>query len=180
MGVKLVASSGGSVELVPTNTASNFTVTVPAKTGTMAMDGPAFSAYVLNGGANYSLASNTYTKIRYDTEIFDTANCFDTVNYRFTPNVAGYYFVTAKVFISYASTSPGRLRVALYKNGTIEKLNSLTSGALYENIAITALIYMNGTTDYLEAFSLQTASGDAVVVQGSLENEFSGSLVRAA
>jgi len=35
MGVKLLASSGGSVELVPTNTASNFTVTVPAATTTM-------------------------------------------------------------------------------------------------------------------------------------------------
>jgi hypothetical protein len=37
MGIKLVASSGGSVELVPTNTASNFTVTVPAGTGTVAV-----------------------------------------------------------------------------------------------------------------------------------------------
>ena len=35
MGVKLVASSNGSVELVPANTASNFTVTVPAATTTM-------------------------------------------------------------------------------------------------------------------------------------------------
>ena len=35
MGLKLAAASGGSVELVPTNTASNFTVTVPAVTGTM-------------------------------------------------------------------------------------------------------------------------------------------------
>ena len=35
MGVKLVASSGGSVELIPTNTASNFTLTVPAVTATM-------------------------------------------------------------------------------------------------------------------------------------------------
>lgn len=35
MGIKLVAASGGSVELVPTNTASNFTLTVPAVTGTM-------------------------------------------------------------------------------------------------------------------------------------------------
>ena len=35
MGVKLAAASGGSIELVPTNTASNFTVTVPAATGTM-------------------------------------------------------------------------------------------------------------------------------------------------
>jgi hypothetical protein len=35
MGVKLAAASGGSIELVPTNTASAFTVTVPAVTGTM-------------------------------------------------------------------------------------------------------------------------------------------------
>jgi hypothetical protein len=36
MGVKLAAASGGSIELVPTNTASAFTVTVPAVTATMA------------------------------------------------------------------------------------------------------------------------------------------------
>lgn len=36
MGVKLAAASGGSIELVPTNTASNFTLTVPAVTATMA------------------------------------------------------------------------------------------------------------------------------------------------
>jgi len=35
MGVKLAVASGGSIELVPTNTASNFTVTVPAVTATM-------------------------------------------------------------------------------------------------------------------------------------------------
>lgn len=47
MGVKLVASSGGSVELVPTNTASNFTVTVPAVTASMLTD----SSGVLNIGS---------------------------------------------------------------------------------------------------------------------------------
>lgn len=35
MGVKLAAALGGSVELVPTNTASNYTVTFPASTGTV-------------------------------------------------------------------------------------------------------------------------------------------------
>jgi hypothetical protein len=35
MGVKLSAASGGSIELIPTNTASNFTVTVPAATTTL-------------------------------------------------------------------------------------------------------------------------------------------------
>jgi hypothetical protein len=47
MGIKLAAASGGSVELVPTNTASNFTVTVPAVTATMLTN----SAGVLNIGA---------------------------------------------------------------------------------------------------------------------------------
>ena len=35
MGVKLSAASGGSIELIPTNTASNYTVTVPAATTTL-------------------------------------------------------------------------------------------------------------------------------------------------
>ncbi len=39
MGVKLAAASGGSVELVPTNTASNFTATLPAGTGTVVVNG---------------------------------------------------------------------------------------------------------------------------------------------
>jgi hypothetical protein len=47
MGVKLLAASGGSVELVPTNTASNFTMTVPAVTATVLTD----SAGVLNIGS---------------------------------------------------------------------------------------------------------------------------------
>ena len=39
MGLKLAATSGGSVELVPTNTASNFTATMPAGTGTVSVIG---------------------------------------------------------------------------------------------------------------------------------------------
>jgi hypothetical protein len=39
MGLKLAAASGGSVELVPTNTASNFTATMPAGTGTVSVIG---------------------------------------------------------------------------------------------------------------------------------------------
>jgi hypothetical protein len=47
MGVKLAAASGGSIELVPTNTASAFTLTVPAVTATVLTD----SAGILNIGS---------------------------------------------------------------------------------------------------------------------------------
>jgi hypothetical protein len=55
MGVKLAAASGGSIELVPTNTASTFTVTVPATTGTMSL---------LTDGIGYSQTWQTLTSSR--------------------------------------------------------------------------------------------------------------------
>jgi hypothetical protein len=56
MGVKLAAASGGSIELVPTNTASTFTVTVPAATGTVVVQG-ANSA--VNSGTAVASTSGT-------------------------------------------------------------------------------------------------------------------------
>lgn len=56
MGVKLAAASGGSIELVPTNTASNFTVTVPASTGTMVLTS---TATVLTGAVTFFAMSTT-------------------------------------------------------------------------------------------------------------------------
>lgn len=89
MALKLNTASSGSVTIEPANTASNYTLTVPAQTGTVAINGPAFSAYQSSA---QTLSSGTITKIEFQTEEFDTDNCFDNaINYRFTPNVAGYY-----------------------------------------------------------------------------------------
>jgi hypothetical protein len=60
MGVKLAAASGGSIELVPTNTASNFTLTVPAGTGTAAVQG--VSTNIVAGTA---VASTSGTSIDF-------------------------------------------------------------------------------------------------------------------
>jgi hypothetical protein len=60
MGLKLVATSGGSIELVPTNTASNFTATMPAGTGTVAVNG--VSTNIVSGTA---VASTSGTNIDF-------------------------------------------------------------------------------------------------------------------
>ena len=168
MGVKLVASSGGSVELVPTNTTSNFTVTVPAKTGTMAMDGPAFSAY-RTGTQAYT--SNTYTKVQINTESFDTNSCYDsTTNYRFTPTVAGYYLCTGQI-----QTSAGTyVETDIYKNGASNGYTQI-SGAW--GIPTTQLIYLNGSTDYIELYGFITTSGN---ITSGLSTYFQASMIRAA
>ena len=44
------------------------------------------------------VSNNTDTKVQFSTENFDTDNCYDnSTNYRFTPNVAGKYFVYARI-----------------------------------------------------------------------------------
>jgi hypothetical protein len=173
MGVKLVASSGGSVELVPTNTASNFTVTVPAKTGTMAMDGPAFSAYA---GATTSVSNNTYTKVLFSVENFDTNNNFASST--FTPTVAGYYQINANIGFPVATG----LRIALYKNGSVYVVNSAdgTSAVLDGYGHTAALIYCNGSTDYIEVYAYSNGNGTTYVYAGASITQFSGAMVRAA
>ena len=54
---------------------------------------PAFEAFLV---LIKHLSDNATTKIQFNTEVFDTDSCYDnTTNYRFTPTVAGKYFVYA-------------------------------------------------------------------------------------
>lgn len=60
MGVKLVSSGGGSVEINPPATASNFVATMPAGTGTVAVQG--VSSNIVSGTA---VASTSGTSIDF-------------------------------------------------------------------------------------------------------------------
>ena len=138
-------------------------------------NGPAF--YAFRDLSNQSFSSNTFTKIQYNAEIFDTANCFDsTTNYRFTPTVAGYYQFNISAY--YNGTSISRMLITIYKNGSsytrpadINAPGNVASGS--------SLIYMNGTTDYVEVYTYVTATGPAVEA-GAPYSYFQGFLVRGA
>lgn len=176
--LKLTTASSGSVILSPANTASDVTITVPATTATMATVGPAFSAYA---NANQTISSATFTKIQINTEEFDTASCYDTSTYRFTPNVAGYYQVNGSVN-NYSSTSPTRVFATIYKNGSVYKRfndGAVSSGTFYANAQGSALVYLNGTTDYIELYGFIVAS-TATIATDSAYVYFQASMVRAA
>jgi hypothetical protein len=134
--------------------------------------GPAFSAY---RNANQAITASTWTKVQFNTEEFDTANCFDsTTNYRFTPTVAGYYQFTGQVE---SSGNQAYLYTSIYKNGTEFKRSS-TGNNVGTGNTISALIYMNGTTDYVELYVLFASSLN--VASGASVGYFQGVLVRSA
>lgn len=147
-----------------------------AKLGTnVAGNGPLFSATQTTG--TQSLSANTWTKLQFAVENYDTANCYDnTTNYRFTPNVAGYYQINVAVEFN-SSTLSG---AGVFKNGSIYKAAYASNPNVGASATVSCVVYCNGTTDYIEVWGYSNAAG--TVLYGSAANgyEFSGFLARAA
>ena len=112
---------------------------------------PSFEAHS-TGSQNVSDA--TATKVEFQTEVFDTNNMYD--NSRFTPTVAGKYFIYAGVN-SYAGGSADLVSADLfiYKNGSHYRQNyhNMTGNpGFILGTPISAILIMNGTSDYVEIY----------------------------
>ena len=92
--------------------ASGKTITVPAgatitNNGTASGFGAAGSIYFLarRGNSGQTVANDTYVTIQMDTEMEDSGSVFNPSTYKFTPAVAGKYFVFAQVAFSVSNGS---------------------------------------------------------------------------
>jgi len=170
------ASGTGTVTLEAPNTNSDRTVAIPNMSGTLAMDGPAFIAYM---SAATPIADATWTKLRFNTELYDTNSNYDTANYRFTPTVAGFYQVNFSWRNSGSMTASYAIS-RIYKNGSA----AITGGwqgvsSSYASPIMSNMIYLNGSTDYIEAYAYQN-SGSAIDTDYDFAYVFTGALLRAA
>ena len=144
---------------------------------------PAFSAY---SNANQNISTSSYTKLQFQIEEFDTNSNYDNAtNYRFTPTVAGYYQIYGSAIFNIAPTTLNGA-LLIYKNGSAFKsvvgFGSNLSG--WFNPTISSLVYLNGTTDYIEMYIWQS-SGSTQTVQSAtslpyLGTYFQGFLARSA
>jgi hypothetical protein len=168
--------TSGSITVAAPAVSGTNTATLPASTGTIMVSGnmPAFSAYQSSAT---SIANSTGTKILFGNENFDTNNNFSSST--FTPTVAGYYQVIGK--IAFSPNATNSRWTALYKNGTkIADIGwALGNGTNFSEAVGSYLIYMNGTTDYLEIYGFQN-SGSTLTTDGGVATYFQASMVRAA
>jgi len=136
---------------------------------------PAFSAY---RSGNQNPSTQVWTKVQFQTEEFDTNSNYDNAtNYRFTPTVAGYYQVNSIVDVGGSGLS--FTAAAFYKNGSQFKNFGYISSSAEVGMCGSHLIYLNGTTDYVEVYVYIVASSPTIFGAASAV-AFSGSLVRAA
>jgi len=139
---------------------------------------PTFSAYT---SSNFAVANDTNTKVPYNTEDWDTASCYNTTDYRFTPNVAGYYQVNAALFIAPPAGATSGYVFMLYKNGSDNRQLDRDQFEIYFNqlASGSAIVHMNGTSDYIEIFIYQNSGGSLTLGSASgVPNYFQATLVR--
>lgn len=121
-------------------------------TGNVITDAPAIRVH--KGGSAQSISHATFTKLQLNTKVFDTTSDFDnSTNYRFTPSVEGYYLITVNGFI--ANLSDGKYAITtIYKNGSeVHRGTQVLQGGVSSSLSVASgLIYMNGSTDYVESY----------------------------
>jgi len=132
--------------------------------------------FKVKGVDNIALTNNTYTKVTFNSEEFDVGGYYDsTTNYRYTPQVAGKYFIYGKVYITYGSSAVENIYIAIYKNGVlVEVFQSLMGATNYGSVQVSSLIEMNGSSDYVEIYTKASHSTDAVYYSSGRLGEFSG------
>jgi hypothetical protein len=138
---------------------------------------PAFRA---SASAVQSLTNQTNTKITLDVKLFDTNNNF--ASSRFTPTVAGYYLFAGQVSTN-TTTNNVPLYVQIMKNGSSVGSNiGVGTASSSTGCHITSLVYMNGSTDYVELYA-QPNNGTANTLITTFATYdalyFQGILVRA-
>lgn len=127
---------------------------LPPSGSTVVMD--KILAYLGNGTTNTTTAG--WQKVPVDTVSYDTNGLWDSANKRIVPKKPGYYQVT----IRSRTPTQAPMAAAIALNGAIY-LAGGTDSSYTKATGGTAMVYCNGTTDFLESWifcdSVRTYSG---------------------
>jgi hypothetical protein len=151
-------------------------------------NGPTFSAY--NSGTLQTTANGTDTAVQFQTEYFDSNECYNntgstvTLNgvsvpaWSFGPNVTGYYQINAN--LTFSPNGTGSRFIKIFKNGVFVSTSSTKGDAGdWNSTAVSTVVYLNGTSDYVTVYAWQS-SGTTLSFATAAWNNFSASLVRGA
>lgn len=113
-------------------------------------------AFSASPAAATSLTQNTDIKVTNATEEFDGDAVYDATNSKYQPNIAGIYRFGGGLDLA---TTAATLTLKAFKNGSNAKSMSVSTVVATTNANTgSAIISMNGTTDYLELYAFQSSA----------------------
>ena len=129
-------------------------------------------AFMTQLSGNQSLANSTFTKITFDTEDLDSDGTF--ASNRFTPAVAGYYFIFA--LLAFDELADGKTGYcAIYKNGShFFSGTQMTGAGTSMAVAQVNAILNLDADDYVEIYGLHNHGSNRNVIGNSTTESFFG------
>jgi hypothetical protein len=140
---------------------------------------PAFAVYK---SADQAISDGTYTKVAFNTEVYDTDSTYDnSTNYRFTPAVAGKYFLTTSIFARHTDGDDElhNLIVSFYKNGSIHSASASFSDGNNDGFSVchTDTIDLD-SDDYVEVYAFAQVATDTPVLEATTTSDGNRALGR--
>ena len=186
--LNLAGKTSGYVKLTaPDDSSTNPTVTLPTESGELALKSDIGEGGGSGGGdytptvafrgelsATQTVENNTWVKINLDTATIDTDSAL--VDGKFQPSVAGYYQANGAVYQSCGPSST--LTVSqLHKNGEAIAQGNDCNSDVSRGSQVSDVVYLNGTTDYLELFGYVKTTGTAGIDSNDYRTYLSAVLV---
>ena len=172
----LPVNDGEAGQVLQTNGSGVLTWIYPAGTG-------AFREY-RNG--SQTMVHNTFDLVEYNAETFDLNGWYDhSTNFRYTPQVAGYYKFDAHIWISGLGTSDNtEFQLGFWKNGTVYSRSDRSDDSNYggqQSTIATDIIQLNGSSDYVDVrlLNYNSSSSNRDLNGATYLNWFTGYLVEA-
>ena len=142
-----------------------------------------------NGDTPQTVAMTTRTKVQFKYELADLDGLFDnSTNYRYTPQVAGWYWINMNISINNGAGISHLMTAYLDKNGsqyaTFEGGGGGNGDGTYKrygdnnSISISSIIELNGSSDYVEGYVYQANASSASRNLDNLSTTMMGYLVR--
>lgn len=119
-------------------------------------------------------------RVTTGTGLTDTNNSFNSGNWRFTPNVAGYYFIVAKFGpVTAAARGITQHTICVYKNGAAA-IGTPSINSEANVVSVEGYVLMNGSTDYLDLYVNFANPSNPGGVYKWPDIQWHGHMVRAA
>ena len=155
---EIIKQSGSSITIGE----SGDTINLAGATYAAANNTPAFFATL---SADTTISDDTVTKVAANTEVFDTDSCYDnSSNYRFTPDVAGKYYVFGYMQVNCSSGELTQAVLLFKKNGSTVsegELNLANSSGFRTGISNATVVDMDDD-DYVEMYAMGNVGSGSV------------------
>jgi hypothetical protein len=129
------------------------------------------SQYICQGKLNTNQAINPGSDVVIQfVDDIDPNNWYDAGTYQFTPTVAGYYSISAGVWFDNTVDTNNQMNLQARKNGnSFALIQSPTNGVTGQSLTFNKMVYLNGSSDYVDFSAYQSTGGSVNIQQGTAD-----------